>query len=145
MILADMLHRRVKPSEIGVITPYTEQKALLERKLVKNAPESEDIEIDTVDAYQAREKNYIVVSTVRSAKRTSDTSDGVSLIGFLVEPRRLNVALTRARYGCVIVGNPHTLKSNSMWASLIDHLHRQGLVVTRRTRGKSVKNIFEEV
>jgi superfamily I DNA and/or RNA helicase len=57
------------------------------------------IEINTVDAYQGREKDIIIVSTVRTAG-----------IGFLQDCRRMNVAITRAKNFMWIVGNQHALK-----------------------------------
>ena len=42
-------------------------------------------------------------------------------IGFLNDPRRLNVALTRARYGIVILGNPKVLSKQPLWNSLLTH------------------------
>ena len=59
------------------------------------------LEVASVDAFQGREKDIIIMSCVRSNEHQG--------IGFLSDPRRLNVALTRSRYGIIIVGNPKVL------------------------------------
>ena len=55
----------------------------------------------SVDSYQGREKNFIIISCVRANNRKN--------IGFLSIPERLNVAITRARFGLIIVGDIKTL------------------------------------
>ena len=50
-------------------------------------------------------------------------------IGFLSDPRRLNVSITRAKYGLIIVGNARVLSKNPLWCSLLNHFKNQGLLV----------------
>ena len=66
----------------------------------------QNIEIASVDAFQGREKDIIIISCVRSNEHQG--------IGFLADPRRLNVALTRAKYAVIIVGNPKVLAKVSL-------------------------------
>lgn len=71
------------------------------------------VQVSSVDAFQGREKDIIILSCVRSNEHQS--------IGFLADPRRLNVALTRAKYGCIILGNPRVLSRTQLWNSLLTH------------------------
>jgi superfamily I DNA and/or RNA helicase len=92
----------VQPSQIGIITPYEGQRSYVVSTMQQNGSYRKDlykeVEVASVDAFQGREKDYIVLSCVRSNEHQG--------IGFLNDPRRLNVALTRAKYGLVILGNP---------------------------------------
>ena len=71
------------------------------------------IEIASVDAFQGREKDIIIISCVRSNEHQG--------IGFLADPRRLNVALTRAKYAMILVGNPKVLCKQNLWNHLLHH------------------------
>ncbi len=79
------------------------------------------VEVASVDEFQGREKDYIVFSCVRS--------NSMGVLGFLTDYRRLNVALTRAKYGIVIVGDPNTLKCDDMWSSLLAYYQREKCLV----------------
>ncbi|XP_054159255.1 regulator of nonsense transcripts 1-like isoform X2 [Oppia nitens] len=114
-ITTRFLKAGVKPEQIGVITPYEGQRAYLVQYMQYNgsfhAKLYQEIEVASVDAFQGREKDIIIMSCVRSNEHQG--------IGFLNDPRRLNVALTRARYGIIIVGNPKVLSKQPLWNHLL--------------------------
>jgi superfamily I DNA and/or RNA helicase len=111
--LSRWLEHGVPPEAVGVITPYAAQARLL-RDLVGELP----VEIDTVDGFQGREKEGILVSLVRS------NPDGE--VGFLAEHRRINVALTRARRGLFVIGDGATLAADPFYEQLIAHAAQSG-------------------
>ena len=88
---------------IGVITAYAEQRDLLRRLMGPHDwPPERQLEIDTVDAFEGREKDIIVLSLVRANRRRD--------IGFLRLEQRLNVAVSRSRRLIIIVGDTSTLR-----------------------------------
>ncbi|MEM6734403.1 MAG: AAA domain-containing protein, partial [Myxococcota bacterium] len=98
----------LSPEAIGVITPYSAQATRLREFGLDPA-----IEIDTVDAFQGREKDAILLSLVRS--------NASGEVGFLKDERRLNVALTRARRHLAVFGDSATLANQPMLAALIEY------------------------
>ena len=113
-----MYSNDVKASDIGIITPYVGQQTYLIETLpilCKDIPNEffEDLEIASVDAFQGREKNFIIFSCVRA----NDSFD----IGFLRDKRRLCVSLTRSKYGLITVGNAATFAHNPLWCKFIEH------------------------
>lgn len=98
--------------KIGIITPYASQRDRI--KETANQHELQ-IEIANIDAFQGREKEYIIFSAVRSNPRGQ--------IGFLKDWRRLNVAITRAKKGLIIIGNRHTLMGDPMWRRLLGKIN----------------------
>lgn len=109
-IITKLLKLNVSPSQIGVITPYQGQRSYIMQIMAMSGNIRreiyESIEVASVDAFQGREKDYIILSCVRS--------NDVSSIGFVADARRMNVALTRAKYGLIIVGNPRVLSKVSL-------------------------------
>mmetsp|Transcript_25240 Transcript_25240/g.37175 ORF Transcript_25240/g.37175 Transcript_25240/m.37175 type:complete len:890 (+) Transcript_25240:452-3121(+) len=101
------------PASIGIVTPYAAQVTLIKNTLT-NDPEfrsymkdmSTIIEIKSVDAYQGRERDLIIFSAVRSNR--------AGKVGFLTDWRRMNVALTRAKSGLVVVGDMGTLQQGDI-------------------------------
>lgn len=115
----------VKPEDIGIITPYEGQRSFVVQNMANSGSFKKDlyreIEVASVDAFQGREKDFIVLSCVRSNEHQG--------IGFLSDPRRLNVALTRARYGLVILGNPKVLAKHPLWHYLLLHFKERDCLV----------------
>jgi regulator of nonsense transcripts 1 len=115
----------VKPEDIGVITPYEGQRSFVVQSMQQSGTFRKEyykeIEVASVDAFQGREKDFIVLSCVRSNEHQG--------IGFLSDPRRLNVALTRAKYGLVILGNPKVLSKHPLWHYLLLHFKERNTLV----------------
>jgi ATP-dependent RNA/DNA helicase IGHMBP2 len=97
----NLLSAGVKEASIAVITPYSAQVHTLKNLM---SEKHEFIEIGTVDGFQGREKDCIVISMVRSNKNGE--------VGFLSDERRTNVAITRAKRHVCIVGDSVTLRTN---------------------------------
>jgi Superfamily I DNA and RNA helicases and helicase subunits len=76
------------------------------------------LEIKTVDGFQGREKEVVIVSFVRSNKSGE--------IGFLRDLRRLNVSITRAKRKLVLIGDSTTLESNGCYNRLIESAKERG-------------------
>jgi superfamily I DNA and/or RNA helicase len=112
--VGNLVEAGVRPEEIGVITPYNAQVQLLRERLA----EHEGLEVGTVDGFQGREKEAIVISLVRS------NEDGE--VGFLADARRLNVAVTRARRHVALVGDSATLANDAFLAVLVEYAQQQG-------------------
>ncbi|KAH9260748.1 hypothetical protein BASA81_001215 [Batrachochytrium salamandrivorans] len=108
--LVEQLHRwgELAVDQIGIISPYRAQLAELRLALT-----NVDVEIDTVDKYQGREKACIVVSLVRS-----NTNRQVGSL--LADYRRLNVAFTRARCKLIVIGSKSTLVHNPRLSEFIN-------------------------
>ncbi len=105
--VSDLLNAGVTPEQIGIITPYSAQVRTLRMLL------PETVEVNSVDGFQGREKECIVISLVRSNSKGD--------VGFLAETRRMNVALTRARRKLIVIGDSATVTADPFYARLIEH------------------------
>lgn len=106
---------------IGIIAPYRAQIEVI-TKLVNQSDElatiREQININSVDAFQGQERDVIYISLVRSNSKGE--------IGFLKEYRRLNVAMTRAKHRLVILGDSATLGSDPFFNELFEYVQENG-------------------
>ena len=90
----------------------------LERHRCKLSPGCQSLRVGTVDAFQGQETQLVVFTAARSNPRGD--------LGFLRDPRRLNVAITRAKRGLVLVGDAATLSNSRHWRALVDSCRDRG-------------------
>lgn len=102
--------------DIGIITPY-KQQVLKIKKAFENLDMC-DIKVGSVEQFQGQERKVIIISTVRSTIKHNEF-DSNHCLGFLTNPRRFNVSVTRAISLLIIVGNPHILAKDYYWNKLI--------------------------
>jgi len=111
--LGKILSFGMPPEEIAVISPYSAQVRLLASK----TPDSR-VEIDSVDGFQGREKELVIVSLVRSNMEGE--------MGFLNDTRRMNVAMTRAKKKLIVIGDSATLSSLKFYSDFMKYAEETG-------------------
>ena len=100
---------------IGVISPYKSQVLLIRARVAALlADYAENVDVNTIDGFQGREKAVIIFSAVRSQAKGPR-----SKIGFVADERRINVGLTRARSALILVGQRHALVKEPHWRAFI--------------------------
>ena len=107
-----LLDANVAASQIAVISPYSAQVRLLQER-AESDKTLEGIEINSIDGFQGREQEAIIISLVRS--------NADNAIGFLGETRRMNVALTRARRKLIVIGDSATIGADPFYGRLLDY------------------------
>lgn len=118
LLIVKALHASGLPhDQVGLIAPYQSQV----QHLKKMAAEMPELEINTVDQYQGRDKDAIVYSCTKS-ETDSDTIGKEGTQTILHDIRRLTVALTRAKHKLVVIGDSETLQRYPPFAKLLDSL-----------------------
>jgi superfamily I DNA and/or RNA helicase len=106
---------RVNPDDVGIISPYRKQVEKI-RSLIETLG-LERVKVGSVEEFQGREKEVIIVSTVRVASN----EDGVGgQLGFMNCEKRFNVAVTRAKSLLVVVGDPDVLTQERCWEEFVN-------------------------
>ncbi|KAF2357088.1 R3H domain [Trinorchestia longiramus] len=104
--------------QLAVITPYSMQVKLVRSLVHEDFP---DVEVQTVDGFQGREKEAVILTLVRSNVKGE--------IGFLSEDRRLNVAVTRARRHLSVVCDTRTLEQHQFLKNFVQYMSERARVV----------------
>ncbi|KAL1253434.1 hypothetical protein QQF64_018127 [Cirrhinus molitorella] len=114
---------------VGVITPYNAQKQRIMEAMRGSGIDRKQlqVEVDTVDGFQGREMDCIIVSCVRASNENGS-------IGFLGNRQRMNVTITRAKYSLFILGHLRTLREQSDWGALIDDAKSRKTVIQTMQR-----------
>jgi superfamily I DNA and/or RNA helicase len=112
-LIRELMDAGVAAHQIAVIAPYAAQVRLLRGRL-----ELPELEIDTVDGFQGREKEAVLLTMVRSNDRGE--------IGFLADTRRTNVAMTRGRRKLIVIGDSATLGTNKFYAAMLEYFEQAG-------------------
>lgn len=112
-IILSLKDAGVTSQQIAVITPYSAQVHLLRERI-----NDLEIEIDSVDGFQGREKEAVIVSLVRSNREGE--------VGFLKDTRRMNVALTRARRKIIVIGDSATISTHPFYQHMLAYFESIG-------------------
>ena len=121
-IVDKLINSGAKEEHIGIITPYKDHEEYI-KNIVKSEKckiKGESLEIKSVDGFQGREKEIIILSLVRANEKEQ--------IGFLDDLRRLNVAITRAKRKLIIVGDVKTLSTNKTYKRMIEYFKNNGIL-----------------
>lgn len=108
--------------DIGVIAPYHAQCLKLRTALRAVA---HGVKVGSVEEFQGQERKVIIISTVRSSREFVEY-DLRHTLGFVANPRRFNVAVTRAQALLIIVGDPQVLSLDPLWRSFLNYIHNNG-------------------
>lgn len=114
-----LIYAGVNPTAIAVQSPYVAQVQLLRDRL-DELPEATGIEVATIDSFQGREADAVIISMVRS--------NTLGAVGFLGDSRRMNVAITRGRKHVAVVCDSSTICHNTFLARLLRHIRYFGRV-----------------
>eukprot|EP00730_Choanoeca_flexa_P018031 TRINITY_DN8742_c0_g1_i3.p1 TRINITY_DN8742_c0_g1~~TRINITY_DN8742_c0_g1_i3.p1 ORF type:complete len:1308 (+),score=258.03 TRINITY_DN8742_c0_g1_i3:39-3962(+) len=127
----------MKEEDIGVICPYRAQLSMIQSMLDSHG--YKQVEVNTVDRYQGRDKQLILVSFVR------DNPDGV--VGDLLKDwRRINVAITRAKHKLLLCGAKETLRHNEICAKLMARCEEsQAYVELKHDARQTLDDVIEQV
>uniref|UniRef100_A0A8C5MGK4 RNA helicase n=1 Tax=Leptobrachium leishanense TaxID=445787 RepID=A0A8C5MGK4_9ANUR len=119
---------RLSPKEIGIISPYRKQVEKIRTAInshCKGVSDIKDLKVGSVEEFQGQERKVILISTVRSSETYVKHDEDFNL-GFLKNPKRFNVAITRAKALLILVGNPIILSKDTNWCKFLNYCRDNG-------------------
>ncbi|NXL42242.1 SDE3 helicase, partial [Podilymbus podiceps] len=121
----------VSPKEVGIISPYRKQVEKIRKAItsldpvLRALPDISLLKVGSVEEFQGQERRIILISTVRSCSGYLQL-DQTFKLGFLKNPKRLNVAITRAKALLIVVGNPAVLSKDHHWQRFLTYCREEG-------------------
>ncbi|NWW93425.1 SDE3 helicase, partial [Rhynochetos jubatus] len=121
----------VSPKEVGIISPYRKQVEKIRKAItsldpvLRTLPDIGLLKVGSVEEFQGQERRVILISTVRSCSEYLQL-DQTFKLGFLKNPKRFNVAITRAKALLIVVGNPAMLSKDQHWQRFLRYCREQG-------------------
>ncbi|KAM8988162.1 LOW QUALITY PROTEIN: helicase MOV-10 [Ara ararauna] len=121
----------VSPKEVGVISPYRKQVEKIRKAItsldpvLRALPDIRLLKVGSVEEFQGQERRIILISTVRSCSEYLQLDQNFKL-GFLKNPKRFNVAITRAKALLIVVGNPAVLSKDKHWQRFLRYCREEG-------------------
>jgi len=125
LLLDYSTHTDLPSLEIGVISPYKEQREWLKENILHLELERsklESLSVKTIDGFQGEERDVIYISLVRSNDKHE--------IGFLNDLRRMNVAITRAKKKLIVIGDSATIGSSDFYQAFLEYCEKHGMYRT---------------
>lgn len=120
-LLMEETRPSLQPDEIGIITPYARQAQKI--RLALKTQGIDDIKVGSVETFQGQERRVIIISTVR-AEREEVSNDLRYNLGFVANPKRFNVAVTRAKALLIVIGCPSVLEMDKdNWLPFMKYCH----------------------
>ncbi|XP_048757563.2 helicase with zinc finger domain 2-like [Ostrea edulis] len=149
-----VIREKVGHKQINIISQYNAQCYAIKKALEKH--KFINFNVNTVVASQGGEWDYVIFSTVRSLPEYRIEPNPTlgwckQNLGFITDQHQINVALTRARKGLIIIGNKQLMKCDKVWSNLLTHYGRKGCVVDvesvksrRQKKPRKIREATEE-
>ena len=115
----------IEQSDICIMSPFAAQVRLL--RVLCRRKSMWKVNIGPCEAFQGLESRFVILCTTRSRERFLDRDIEVCK-GIIKQPQRMNVSLTRAQHGLVVIGNPKLLAVDGDWVRFMKFCKRNGLV-----------------
>lgn len=121
-------HDAVVQSDICIISPFAAQVKRIRSLMRSNEYGFWDVNIGPLEAFQGLEKRVVIIATTRTRGKRFIEEDVQRGLGLIHQPRKMNVALTRAKEALIVLGSASALREDGHWREFLAFCWRNGLV-----------------